>query len=283
MIKKPDWLRIPGNNNENNTITTGILEELELNTVCIEANCPNRTECFSKKTATFLILGTNCTRNCAFCNVSFGTPLPVNKDEPARVAAAVIALGLRYAVITSVTRDDLPDGGAAHFASVIRAVCSTAPDTVIEVLIPDLPDIGAVSDEAPDVVSHNIETVKSLYEYIRPDSDYSRSLNVLKEVSRANPQIHTKSGIMLGLGESRNEVIRTFTDLLNAGCEYLTVGQYLSPSKMHYPVQEYIEPEVFTAYAETAKNMGFRGVVSGPFVRSSYNADKLLTGKSRSV
>ena len=276
MIKKPDWLRVPYFDDRGSAFVTGLLEELKLHTVCIEANCPNRSECFSNKTAAFMILGTNCTRNCSFCNVNYGAPQPVDTDEPSRIADAVKRLELQYTVITSVTRDDLPDGGAAQFSNVISAIRNTSPDTVIEVLIPDSITLKIVTDESPDVISHNIETVESLYADIRPDADYHRSLDIIRSVKKLNPDIHSKSGLMLGLGETAEEIVKTFDDLLDAGCEFLTIGQYLSPSKKHYRVREYIEPKIFDEYAVTARKKGFRHVASAPFVRSSYHAKNAL-------
>ncbi|MCL2662435.1 MAG: lipoyl synthase [Oscillospiraceae bacterium] len=274
MLKKPDWLRVPYFDNEDSLLVTELIKELNLNTVCIEANCPNRAECFSKKTATFMILGSICTRNCAFCNVSNGTPQPVDKDEPLRVAAAVKQLGLEYVVITSVTRDDLPDGGAAHFAEVIEEIKKISPDTAVEVLIPDLTSLEVIAGKKPEVISHNIETVESLYSAIRPEAGYKRSLNVLRSINDLNKSIRVKSGLMLGLGETREEILKTLDDLLEHNCDILTIGQYLSPSKAHYPVAEYIEPTVFVEYENIAKEKGFRFVKSGPFVRSSYNAEE---------
>jgi len=276
MIKKPDWLRVPYSENQNSIFVTQMLKELNLSTVCEEAKCPNRSECFSNKTVTIMILGSNCTRNCRFCNVSYGTPQPVDTDEPVRISAAIKKLGLRYAVITSVTRDDLPDGGAAHFANVIRMLREESPETVVEVLIPDLSVLKPITDESPAVISHNIETVKSLYKDVRPDADYYRSLDVLRKIKQLSPDILTKSGIMLGLGETRREVLETFDSLLETGCDCLTIGQYLSPSKKHYPVHKYIEPHIFADYADIARKKGFRYVASAPFVRSSYHASKAL-------
>lgn len=276
MIKKPDWLRVPYYSDQSSSYITEMLDEMNLNTVCVEASCPNRSECFSNKTATFMVLGTNCTRKCMFCNVSFGIPQPIDRDEPSRIARAVKKLNLSYVVITSVTRDDLPDGGADHFANVIQAVHELSPKTAIEVLIPDLSDIIGIVNKSPNVVSHNIETVKSLYEKVRPAADYFRSLSLIKKVKSLDANIRTKSGIMLGLGETRDEVLKTLDDLLEAECEFLTIGQYLAPSKNHYPVSEYIEPQVFTEYADIAYKKGFIFVASAPFVRSSYHADKAL-------
>ena len=276
MLKKPDWLRVPYYDSEASDRMTELFKEFDLNTVCVEANCPNRLECFSKKTATFMILGTNCTRKCSFCNVNHGVPIPVDDNEPSRIAAAVKLLGLKYIVITSVTRDDLPDGGSKQFSQVVRAIKESTPETMIEVLIPDLQSIKVLTDQKPAVISHNVETVESLYTAIRPEADYMRSLEVLSIVKQLDPTIHTKSGMMLGLGETRNEVLKTFDDLLDAGCEFLTIGQYLSPGRDHYPVAEYIAPQVFMEYGEIAKDKGFRYVASAPFVRSSYNAEKAL-------
>jgi len=277
MSGKPKWLRVPYHNNQNNSFVTNLLKELDLNTVCLEASCPNCAECFSNKTATFLILGKICTRDCSFCNVSYGTPQLVDEDEPQRIAGAVLKLDLQYVVLTSVTRDDLQDGGAGHFANVTAAIQRASPQTSIELLIPDLPALKTVTDGSPAVISHNIETVQSLYESVRPSAVYERSLNVLKSIKRLNPGIRTKSGLMLGLGETREEVLKTFDDLLYADCDFLTIGQYLSPSKNHYPVYEYIELKVFDEYAKIAEQKGFRYVASAPFVRSSYNAGKALS------
>jgi len=276
MKTKPEWLQVPYFDNEQSKLVTSVINELNLNTVCIEANCPNRGECFSGQTATFMILGTNCTRNCTFCNVSHGKPQPVDEEEPARIAKAVQKLILRYAVITSVTRDDLSDGGARHFANVVHAIHKASPETVVETLIPDLPEIKVLAEEKPAVISHNIETVKSLYAAVRPEADYSKSLEILYNIKQQNPGILSKSGIMLGLGETHEELLEAFDDLLNAGCELLTIGQYLPPSKKHYPLQAYIEPDVFSEYGEIAKQKGFRYVASAPFVRSSYKAEEAV-------
>jgi len=274
MLKKPDWLRVPHSDRMNVAQTSDLLNELGLNTVCDEANCPNRSECFSNKVATFMILGKYCTRNCTFCNVTNSTPLPVDKHEPERVASAIKKLGLSHVVITSVTRDDLSDEGASQFASVTNAIKATTPDVVIELLIPDISksNLKIITDSAPDVVGHNIETVESLYTSVRPEAKYNRSLNVLSNIKKLNSRIHTKSGLMLGLGESRAEVQKVFDDLISVGCDFITIGQYLSPTKEHYPVKEYITPAEFDEYAEIAKKKGFRYVASAPFVRSSYKA-----------
>jgi len=278
MVTKPDWLRVPYVDIEKTGYVSDLLRELCLNTVCIEANCPNCSECFSNNTATFMILGAVCTRKCTFCNVTYGVPTAVDTDEPQRIALAVLKLELKYVVVTSVTRDDLADGGAGHFAKVIREIKKVTPETIVEVLIPDLAELKVITNESPAVVGHNIETVKALYPKVRPEADYYRSLKVLESLKVLNPNIRTKSGIMLGLGESENEIIEVFNDLLDVGCDILTIGQYLSPGKNNYPVQEYIEPHVYDRYGEAAKNLGFLHVASAPLVRSSYNADKMLRG-----
>lgn len=285
-IKKPDWLRIKVQGDGKYAEVEGLLKELGLNTVCEEANCPNRMECFNRRTATFMILGRMCTRNCRFCNIETNKPQPVESDEPERVAKAVNRLNLRHAVITSVTRDDLPDGGAYHFAKVIEEIRRLNNKVTVEVLIPDFKgDIHAltkVTDVEPEIINHNVETVPRLYPSVRPMAIYERSVELLKNVKRLNKNIYTKSGIMLGLGEKKEEVLDVFRDLREVACDFLTVGQYLSPSKKHYPVVEYIHPDIFNEYREEALEMGFNYVASGPLVRSSYRADKALAHKSAS-
>lgn len=280
LDKKPDWLKITYRDTPNREYVEKILKNLSLNTVCIEANCPNYLECFNRKTATFMILGINCTRNCRFCNVTFGKPEAVDVNEPENVAKAVAQLGLKYVVITSVTRDDLFDGGAEHFAQVIKWIKKLNPKTAIEVLIPDfkgdIESLKIVSDAVPIVISHNVETVPSLYSPVCPQSIYIRSLEVLKNIKLLNPSIRSKTGIMLGLGETKEEIIEVFKDLRGVGCEFLTIGQYLAPSKEHYPVVEYIHPDVFKEYKNIALEMGFSYVTSGSYVRSSYHADEAI-------
>lgn len=279
-MPKPDWLRIKIQGGANLADVENMVGKLSLHTVCAEANCPNRMECFSRKTATFMILGCACTRNCTFCNVTKGMPQPVDAAEPRHVAEGVKALGLRHAVITSVTRDDLPDGGAGHFASTIAQMRSTCTGTTIEVLIPDFggseSSLGAVVQAGPDIINHNIETVPRLYPEVRPMAHYKRSLDILSRIKEMNEAIFTKSGIMLGLGEERYEVERAMQDLRNVQCDFLTIGQYLAPSKLHHPVVEYIHPDVFEQYRKLACEMGFRYTASAPLVRSSYMADKAL-------
>lgn len=278
--RKPEWLRVRVHSVKGLETVEGMLRRLNLNTVCDEAACPNRGECFGRKTATFMILGNVCTRNCTFCNVSKGNVQPVDESEPERIAQAVKELGLRHAVITSVTRDDLPDGGAGHFARVIDAVRNIAPGVTIEVLIPDfsgsIEALEKVVKARPEILNHNVETVPALYSEVRPQADYHRSLNVLKNVKNMDKSIYTKSGIMVGLGETEEQVISVMKDLRMVDCDFLTIGQYLPPSAKHHPVIEYIHPEQFKAYEKKAYQMGFLYVASGPLVRSSYMAERAI-------
>lgn len=263
-----------------NTEVEEILERLSLNTVCREANCPNSMECFKHRTATFMILGSICTRNCTFCNVTKGHPQSVNADEPRHVAQAVAELGLKHAVITSVTRDDLTDGGAGHFARVVEEIKKTSPGVTIEVLIPDFNGsrdaLSVVMDSGPDIINHNIETVPELYPEVRPMAVYERSLALLENAKVMNGKILTKSGIMLGLGETEQNVVRTMEDLRSVHCDMLTIGQYLAPSEKHHPVVEYVHPDVFENFKEIGMKMGFRYIASAPLVRSSYHAAEAL-------
>ena len=279
-MPKPEWLRVRFSETPNREIVEQTLRRLNLNTVCREANCPNYSECFSRKTATFMILGTNCTRRCRFCNVHNGQPQHPDPEEPKNIALAVKELELKYVVITSVTRDDLPDGGAGHFSKTISEIRQTAPGVAIETLIPDfmgnIRSIETVAKASPTVISHNMETIKSLYSKVRPKTEYNRSLKVLQSIKLLNRRVHSKSGIMLGFGETKEQVYELFEDLLNVGCEFLTIGQYLAPSKKHFPVQEYVEPSRFDEYRALAKAMGFDFVASAPLVRSSYNAGEAL-------
>lgn len=256
-----------------------LLREKHLHTVCEGALCPNIGNCFGKKTATFMILGNVCTRSCTFCAVEKGMPEPLDGKEPNHVAEAVLALGLRYVVITSVTRDDLADGGALHFAGVIRKLREIDPEIIVEVLIPDFKgsekSLDEVIDANPHVINHNIETVQRLYERVRPQADYERSMKVLHRVKQMNRQIVTKSGLMLGLGESGAEVLGVMTDLRKEGCDLLTMGQYLQPSPRHHPIIRFVPPDEFAQYEKTGKKMGFAGVASAPLARSSFKAAEL--------
>ena len=272
----PDWFRQRISVSEEFNKVLSILDEFNLNTVCESACCPNRGKCYSRGTATFMILGNVCTRNCRFCAVENGRPKQVDDGEAERIGMAVRKLGLKYIVITSVTRDDLADGGAGHFAGTIFRLKTMNPGIKIEVLIPDFlgseESLRIVTDAGPDVIGHNLETVKRLYSHVRPQAVYERSLRVLKHVKMLNAGVLTKSGLMLGLGESEGEVKESFTDLSNAGCDILTLGQYLRPSPKHLDVEEYISPEQFRDYGKTALLYGFKEAVSAPLVRSSYNA-----------
>jgi len=278
--RKPAWLQkkiIPSAHGE----MEGLLKELRLNTVCQQARCPNITECFSKRQATFLILGRICTRLCAFCSVSKETPLALEPEEPASVAEAVRRLGLSHVVITSPTRDDLSDGGAAAYAETVARIRELSPKTKVELLIPDfMGDASALARvvaSAPDILGHNLETVPRLYQ-IRSGADYGRSLELLSNARRLDPELKTKSGLMLGLGEQEGELFAVLEDLLKAGCRYLSLGQYLAPSRMHHPVQRYLEPELFERYRTEALAMGFSHVESAPYVRSSYHAERYEEG-----
>ncbi len=277
---KPKWLKKSLPRGGSFQKVTTLLSKAKLNTVCQEAFCPNMFECFSKNTATFMILGSECTRNCRFCNVSSNTPKKVDPEEPKRVANAVLSLNLNYVVVTSVTRDDLCDGGASHFARVIRAVKRAGPHIRVEVLVPDFQgDLNAlktVVHAEPNVINHNIETVARLYPRVRPQAIYPRSLALLGHVKDLAPKMPAKSGIMVGLGETRDELCQTFEDLVDHGCDILTIGQYLQPSKDHLEVNAFYSPEEFKALELTARIIGFRQVASGPFVRSSYNAKELF-------
>ena len=278
--KRPPWLKVRYKAGYDFTRVENLLEELNLHTVCEEAACPNKGECFNRRTATFMILGRVCTRSCTFCNVSGGTPDPIDSAEPANIARAVRELGLRHVVITSVTRDDLADGGSTHFAEVIRAIRADDGETVIEVLIPDFQgdaaDLARVIDAGPHIINHNVETVPRLYPGVRPQADYRQSLELLSRVKEADRNIYTKSGIMLGLGEKEEEVIDVFRDLREVGCDFLTVGQYLSPSEKHHPVVEWVHPDKFDEYGRKAVELGFLHASSAPLVRSSYLADEAL-------
>ncbi len=277
-IRRPDWLkaRIPAG--KSYLETKAILRTLDLHTVCESANCPNIGDCFSRHTATFLILGNVCTRSCPFCDIRSGKPSPVDPEEPRRVADASRRLGLRYVVVTSVNRDELPDGGASHFAATIREIRAAIPTARVEVLIPDFMGsddaLRAVLAATPDVLNHNMETVKRLYPRVRPAGRYERSLTLLNRVSVETPDIPAKSGIMLGVGETVLEVEELLRDLRAHGCSMVTLGQYLPPSGSHLPLERYAPPEEFAHYHEYGLALGFRQVASGPLVRSSYHAEE---------
>lgn len=274
--RKPHWLQKRVSPTDHKEMDR-LLGSLQLNTVCREASCPNISECFRQKQATFLIMGKECTRSCSFCNVSANIPVPLDPEEPSRVAQAVLQLTLAHVVITSPTRDDLPDGGAGHFAATVAAVRAAAPQTVIELLVPDFKgdrqSLATVIASKPDILGHNIETVPRLYS-IRAGADYRRSLELLKAAKELSPGMPTKTGIMLGLGELPEEVGSTLADIRATGCDYLSIGQYLAPSRQHYPVAEFIEPAEFDRYKEQALTLGFSHVESAPYVRSSYHADR---------
>lgn len=276
----PPWLRRPLARGGEYRSVDALLAELRLPTVCREAKCPNRGECFASGTATFLIAGDACTRGCRFCAVECKQPAPLDAGEPARVADAVSRLGLRHAVVTMVTRDDLPDGGASHVVATIEAIRPSSPGTAVEVLVSDFGGseaaVDAVARARPDVFNHNLETVGRLYPRVRPGADYERSLAVLAMAKKLAPGMPTKSGLMLGLGETRDEVLSAMSDIRAAGCDLLTLGQYLRPSPAHLPVEEFVNPDEFTSLARAGRRMGFSGVASSPLVRSSYHAADLV-------
>jgi lipoic acid synthetase len=275
-MNKPEWFRKvirPKDLVEMRRLIT----EYKLNTVCEEAACPNRGECYRNRTLTVMILGRACTRNCRFCNVESKRPDSVDDDEPNRVAAALSRLSLDYVVITSVTRDDLEDGGAGHFAATIRAVRAKNPGTALEVLVPDFVHaIGVVVREKPEVIGHNMETVPRLYQSVRPQARYEKSLSLLAKAKEMDPDIFTKSGIMVGFGETYGEVLSVMRDLREVGCDVFTIGQYARPSKRHIEVSEWIHPSSFDRYKEKAQELGFLHVESGPYVRSSFHAADFL-------
>ncbi|MBI5188637.1 MAG: lipoyl synthase [Nitrospirae bacterium] len=276
-MRLPEWIRTKNHRRLHNT--KQVLRSYGLSTVCEEARCPNIGECFSRPTATFMILGSKCTRNCGFCFVESSMPGPLDPEEPERVAMAAKEMGLRYVVITSVTRDDLPDGGAGHFARTVYAVRRYLPDAKVEVLTPDFKGnvsaLNTVLSSRPDVYNHNVETVPRLYSVVRPQADYRRSINILKYIKKIAPEINTKSGLLLGLGETLNEIIDILRDLHGAGCDIVTIGQYLRPLRINLPVVEYIRPEVFERLRLIGMGMGFKYVASAPLVRSSMNAEEM--------
>jgi len=282
--RKPPWLKIRLSQLRDTSKVKSILNVTSLHTVCEEARCPNLGECFSSGTAAILILGKICTRNCGFCAVERGVPASLDDSEPERVATAISKMQLQYVVVTSVTRDDLPDGGASIFARTIRAVRALDPKIKIEVLIPDFKgdkaSLAAVLKESPDVLNHNVETVPRLYPQVRPQADYGRSLGLLRRVKEYSSRMVTKSGFMLGLGERREEVLELLRDLRKAGCDFLTIGQYLQPGLDRLPVVEYVPPEEFEEYKKIGEDMGFKSVASGPFVRSSFHASEMFEPQS---
>ncbi len=278
--RHPDWLKVEIPSGREYHRMQSLLASSQLHTICEEAKCPNIAECFSKGTATFLILGDVCTRNCTYCNVKKGIPRKIDSGEPERVTRLVKKLNLNYVVITSVTRDDLPDGGADNFAQTIRAVKSLSPGTKIEILIPDFQGnrdlLKKVIDAEPYVLAHNLETVERLFPTVRPQGNYRKSLNLLKKAKEINPDIFIKSGIMVGMGERKEEITEVMKDLREVGCDIFTIGQYLQPSLNHLPISKYYSPEEFKEFKEIGKELGFLHVESGPLVRSSYHAAEAI-------
>ena len=278
MLRKPEWIRMKVPDSARFQEIKRVLRENNLHTVCEEASCPNIGECFSGGTATFMILGDICTRRCPFCDVAHGKPLPPDVNEPENLARTIAQMQLKYVVITSVDRDDLKDGGAAHFVACIKAVRAASPHIKIEILVPDFRGrldvaLAILNNAPPDVMNHNLETVPRLYKQARPGSDYQNSLNLLKQFNEMYPHVPTKSGLMLGLGETDDEIIQVMQDLRAHGVSMLTLGQYLQPSIHHLPVMRYVEPAIFDQLKQKADAMGFNNTASGPMVRSSYHAD----------
>jgi lipoic acid synthetase len=283
-LRKPDWIRVRIPSSPAVSEVKRLLRENNLVTVCEEASCPNLPECFSHGTATFMIMGDKCTRRCSFCDVAHGRPDPLDPNEPIHLGNTIAKMGLRYVVITSVDRDDLRDGGASHFTACINEIRAKSPTIKIEVLVPDYRgrlDIAleVTGKSLPDVFNHNIETVPRLYKQARPGSDYAHSLQLLQEFKKLYPSIPTKSGIMLGLGETNDEIIQTLKDLRAHDVDMITLGQYLQPSKFHMPVARFVTPEEFKRFGEIARELGFKNVASGPLVRSSYHADRQAAGE----
>ena len=282
-LKKPSWMKIKLPTASESARVKNLLRSARLNTVCEEAACPNLPECFGKGTATFMILGAVCTRRCPFCEVAHGRPLPPDVDEPNNLAETVKTLGLKYVVVTSVDRDDLKDGGAQHFADCIRAIRDVMPATRIEVLVPDFRGrmdkaLDILAAEPPEVFNHNLETIPRLYKQARPGADYQWSLDLIKRYKAVKPDVRTKSGLMVGLGESNDEMVEVMRDLRAHDCDMLTIGQYLQPSEHHLAVERYVTPEEFDWFRKIGHEMGFTHVASGPFVRSSYHADLQADG-----
>jgi len=280
ILRLPEWIRIKGFDAIHDT--KRLLRNYKITTVCEEARCPNIGKCYSKPTATFMILGSKCTRNCGFCSVESSRPEPPDPEEPERVAQAAKEMGLRHVIVTSVTRDDLPDGGAGHFASTVHAIRNKLSDAKIEVLTPDfkgnMDALIVVLSSRPDILGHNVETVPRLYPTVRSKAEYNRSLHILKYVKEIMPDIHTKSGLMLGLGETFDETTDVLKDLRKTGCDSVTMGQYLRPSRKNLPVVEYVRPEIFWRLRNKAVQIGFKYVASSPLVRSSLDAEEMFTG-----
>lgn len=277
--KKPDWLKVRFNQEATEEVAS-LMKDLHLNTVCKEANCPNLAECYRKHTATFMILGNICTRNCRFCNVCTGRPEPPDEEEPKNVALAAKKLNLKHVVLTCSTRDDLPDGGATQFAKTIQAIRELCPGTTVEALISDMQGdtdaLDIVLEAMPDVLNHNVETVKELQRAVRSKASYERSLFVLQYCKEHGKSIRTKTGFMVGLGETEEQIEELMRDVYDTGCDILTIGQYLQPTKLHYPLARYASPEDFQRYKEKALNIGFRFVASAPLARSSYKAWEVM-------
>ncbi|OMH33655.1 lipoyl synthase [Motiliproteus sp. MSK22-1] len=283
-LRKPEWIRIDPRSNKNISKVKAELRDKGLHTVCEQASCPNLAECFSKKTATFMIMGAICTRRCPFCDVAHGKPMPLNEKEPQDMARTIRKLGLKYAVITSVDRDDLRDGGAGHFADCVREIRKRSPEVRIETLVPDFRGkmdiaLNVLGTALPNVLNHNMETVPRLYQQCRPGADYQWSLTLLKQFKQLYPEVVTKSGLMVGLGETIEEIIEVMKDLRAHGVEMVTIGQYLQPSKHHLAVERYVTPEEFKQLESTGYELGFENVASGPMVRSSYHADLQADGQ----
>lgn len=280
MLNRPDWIRVKAPDGAEYRELKKLVERARLHTVCQSAHCPNIGECWRERTATFMILGGTCTRNCTFCAVNHGKPEPLDADEPRRVAEAIRYLGLKHAVVTSVTRDDLPDGGAGLFAATILAIREAVPGCSVEVLIPDFQGdadaLRCVVQAGPDVLNHNVETVERCYAEVRPQAVYGRSIELLRRAKAMNPEIRTKSGLMVGIGETWDEIISTMRDLRSVDCDVLTIGQYLAPSKNHHPIARYYTPDEFDRLRLIGLELGFAHVESAPLVRSSYHASRSI-------
>lgn len=284
VARKPEWLKIRISNSPEVNRIKDILRKNKLSTVCEEASCPNLSECFGGGTATFMIMGDICTRRCPFCDVGHGKPNPLDPEEPVHLARAIAEMQLRYVVITSVDRDDLRDGGARHFAGCVRESRARSPELQVEILVPDFrgrmePALEALTATPPDVFNHNLETVPRLYRAVRPGANYTWSLKLLKEYKARNPEVLTKSGLMVGLGETREELLQVLDDLREHDVDMLTIGQYLQPSREHLPVDRFVHPDEFQEYADYGHGIGLKQVASGPLVRSSYHADKQARGE----